>query len=79
VKLAFVMAGDRQLSGYDLKLKLAPSNSPSSLRDETRDHSQEIPNHDKMLGINYESSDEEDAIPATKADVSRGHVLQRPR
>jgi len=24
----------------------------------------------KMLGINYESSDEEDAIPTTKTDVS---------
>lgn len=33
MKLTLVMAGDRQLSGYDLKLKLAPSNSPSSLRD----------------------------------------------
>lgn len=28
----------------------------------------------KMLGINYESSDEDEAIPATKPDVSRGDV-----
>jgi hypothetical protein len=32
----------------------------------------------KMLGITYESSDEEDFIPAIKADVSREHVCEGP-
>jgi hypothetical protein len=32
----------------------------------------------KMLGINYESSDEEDTIPATKADVSHENVCEGP-
>jgi hypothetical protein len=31
-----------------------------------------------MLGINYESSDEEDTIPATKADVSHENVCEGP-
>jgi hypothetical protein len=32
--------------------------------------------HDKMLGINYESSDEEEAIPATNSNVSCKDLLE---